>query len=82
MYAAVVAIVLLFQWWRQGSLSLHGDTWLRIGAAMLALVAALGRGGWSIQTYKGATIPERIDRGMYMVEQLGAAAILIFVLTL
>lgn len=55
---------------------------LRLSGVALALQAALGRGGWSIQTWKGTTIPERIDRGMYVVSQLGAVAILLFVLTL
>jgi len=30
---------------------------------------------------KGETVVERIDRGMYLVEQLGVAALLILVLT-
>jgi hypothetical protein len=77
----VVALVLLFQHLRKGGLSLAGDDWLRIAAAMLALTAALGRGGWAIQTFDGTTV-ERIDRGMYVIGQLGAAALLIFVLTL
>jgi hypothetical protein len=49
---------------------------------MLALTTALGRGGWTIQTWAGTTVVERIDRGMYVIGQLGAAALLIFVLTL
>lgn len=79
---AVVALVLLFQHLRKGGLSLAGDDWLRIAAAMLALTAALGRGGWTIQSWDGTTVVERIDRGMYVIGQLGAAALLIFVLTL
>ena len=68
---AVVALVLLAQLLRKGGLSLAGDDWLRIAAAMLALTAALGRGGWTIQTYAGTTVVERIDRGMYLVGSLG-----------
>ncbi len=55
---------------------------LRIMAVIMVLTAALGRGGWAIQTWKEQTTVERIDRGMYMVAQLGGAALLIFVLTL
>jgi hypothetical protein len=78
----VVTLVLLFQHFRRGGLSLAGDDWLRIAAAMLALTAALGRGGWAIQSFDGKTVVERIDRGMYRIGQLGAAALLIFVLTI
>jgi hypothetical protein len=79
---AMVAVVISFQHLRKGGLSLAMDDWLRIAAAILALTAALGRGGWAIQTFGGTTVVERIDRGMYVVGQLGAAALLIFVLTL
>jgi hypothetical protein len=82
MVVAVVALVLVAQNLRAGCLSLAGDDWLRIAAAMLALTTALGRGGWTIQTWAGTTVVERIDRGMYVIGQLGAAALLIFVLTL
>ena len=78
----MVSLVLFFQYLQKGKLPLaHGD-WLRIGAVILALMAALGRAGWAIQTWKGSTVAERIDRGMYMIEQLGAAALLIFALTI
>ena len=56
------------------------DKWLRILAATLALTATLGRGGWAIQSFKGATIVERIDRGMYVLSQLGATVILLLLL--
>lgn len=55
---------------------------LRAVGAYLALVATLGRGGWAIQTWAGNTVVERIDRGMFVVSQLGATAILLFVLAL
>ena len=45
-------------------------------------MAALGRGGWGIQSFKGTTPVERIDRALYTIEQLGAGALLIFALTL
>lgn len=56
--------------------------WLRIAAVVVALSATLGRGGWEIQTWKGQSIPERIDCGMYKISQIGAAVLLIFVLSL
>lgn len=77
----VIGLVLFVQWIR-GSLHLLPETWIRMIAAILALTAALGRGGWQIQSWNGQTLVERIDRGMYKLAQLGAAALLIFVLTL
>jgi hypothetical protein len=38
--------------------------------------------GWGIQSFASTTPVERIDRGLYMIEQLGAAALLVFALTL
>lgn len=55
---------------------------LRIVAIIIALTASLGRGGWNIQSHKGKTVIERIDRGMYVLSQLGATTILLFALTL
>ena len=57
-----------------------GDA-LRLFAILLALLSALGRGGWEIQTFKGDTAVERVDRAMYKVGQLGAAALLILIMT-
>jgi hypothetical protein len=82
MVFAVVALVVFFQHLRKGELLFAGDAWLRIAAVTLALMAALGRGGWGIQSFKGTTPVERIDRALYTTEQLGAAALLIFALTL
>lgn len=56
--------------------------WLRIVAVIIALTATLGRGGWEIQTWNGQSVLERIDRGMFKVSQLGAACLLILVLSL
>ena len=64
------------------ALSLGADDWLRVIAVVIVLTAALGRGGWPIQTWDGGTTIEVIDRGMYLVSQLGGAALLVFVLTL
>jgi hypothetical protein len=82
MVIAVVGMALLLQYLRKGGLSLAGSDWLRIAATVLALMAALARGGWDIQSWKGNNPIERIDRGMYVIEQLGAASLLIFALTL
>jgi hypothetical protein len=79
---ATLALVLLLQYFRKGGLSLATSDCLRIAAAVLALIAALGRGGWTIQSWSGNNPVERIDRGLYLIEQLGAAALLVFVLTL
>jgi hypothetical protein len=51
-------------------------------AVTIALIAALGRGGRNIESYKGQTAIERIDSGMYVISQLGATGILLFVLIL
>lgn len=68
--------------WAGGSLPCTARYWLRVGAVTIALVAALGRGGWAIQSYKGETVIERIDRGMWVLGQLGATGVLLFALTL
>jgi protein-S-isoprenylcysteine O-methyltransferase Ste14 len=82
MVIVMIILVCGLQHLRKGSLALDTEDWLRIAAVTLALTAALGRGGWGIQTWKGTTVVERIDRGMYVIEQLGAASLLIFALTL
>lgn len=80
--ACVLGAVLSIQWWIQGGLGFHFGDWFRVLAVVLALTAALGRGGWSVQSWKGNTVVERIDRGMYTMGQLGAATLLVLVLTL
>lgn len=55
---------------------------VRATAVFIALMGALGRGGYKIQTWKGETIIERIDRGMYVLSQLGAAAIVLLAFSL
>lgn len=55
---------------------------VRTTAIFIALMGALGRGGYQIQTWKGKTIIERIDRGMYVLSQLGASAIVLFAFSL
>jgi len=39
---------------------------LRFGSAGLILWAILGRLGWSIQTYKGITLEERLNNGWFL----------------
>ncbi len=80
--AGVVAVVLVAQWWRLDGLDFGRDDWLRVVAVVIVLTAALGRGGWAIQSWDGDTVVERIDRGMHVIAQLGAAALLVLVLTL
>jgi len=55
---------------------------IRMIAIIIALSASLGRGGWSIQSVKGSTIIERIDRGMFKISQLGATILLLIVITM
>jgi len=49
----VVALVLLLRWWHLGAFPLdEAKDWWQLAAAVLALLAALGRGGWAIQSFK------------------------------
>lgn len=61
---------------------LYGKDFLRVSAVFFALVAALGRGGWDIQTWDGESVVEQVDRAMYYVAQLGVAALLIFIISM
>lgn len=60
----VFVFIILFVWWRY-----HPQlTWfngIKVLAAYLALTVTLGRGGWAIQTFKGGSLPERIDNTIY-----------------
>lgn len=83
MFWSVVIIALtLFISIVSGHLLLDRKDFLRVVAVFVALVAALGRGGWDIQTYKGETVVEQVDRIMYYVSQLGVAALLIFIISM
>lgn len=55
---------------------------LRFVAIIMALTASLGKGGWNIQSIDGITVIERIDRGMFVITQLGATVVLLLALTL
>ena len=63
-------------------LTINDQYILRVIAIIIALTASLGRGGWNIQSNKGKTIIERIDRGMFVLSQFGATLILLFALTM
>ena len=80
--ASTIGAVLVVQRWGFDGLNLSSEDWLRVAAVFIVLSATLGRAGWSIQSRKGNNVVERIDRSMYLVTQLGAAALLVFVLTL
>ncbi len=58
-----------------------GQYWLRVAVIIVLLTATLGRGGFAIASWDNNTVIERIDRGMYLIGQLGAAALLLFALT-
>lgn len=75
---AIVLVVLYFL----GSFPNGPRNWLRIIAAGVALTATLGRGGVGIATFPQETIIERIDRGMFILSQLGATTFLLIALGL
>ena len=56
--------------------------WARVAAVIIAISSTLGRGGAGIETWKHESIPERIDRGMYTISQLGATVLLLIALSL
>ena len=62
----IVALILSVQGFWKGALPVTGNDWFRVIAVVIALTAAIGRGGWEIQTWGGKTVIERIDRGTYM----------------
>lgn len=78
--AGVFAVALLIRLWIAGTLALGGNDWLRVAAGATALAAALGRGGVAITTWKEGTVVERVDRGMYVITQVGVAALLVLLL--
>ena len=56
--------------------------YFQVGAVTIALIATFCRAGWDIQSYKGKTPIERIDRGMFTISYLGSTCILLFILIL
>ncbi len=65
-----------------GSFPNTARNWLRVAAANVALTATLGRGGWAIQSWNEQTVVERIDRGMFVIAEVGATVLLLFALGL
>ena len=53
---------------------------IKAGSAYIALTITLGRGGWSIQTWDGNTLSERIDRTIYKLAQYINVAVLLVTL--
>lgn len=74
---SVIGVVIAFRLWMG---RVNSMPWFRVLGVALALTATLGRGGWGIQTIDGDSLPERIDRGMFVTSQLGATGILLFLL--
>ena len=81
-WSVVIIALTLFISIVSGHPPLDRKDFLRVLAVFVALVAALGRGGWDIQTYKGETVVEQVDRIMYYVSQLGVATLLIFIISM
>lgn len=42
---------------------------IKAASAYIALTVTIGRGGWSMQTWDGNTLPERIDQLIYKMAQ-------------
>ncbi len=79
---AILGAVLLFQHWGKDGFVLNEGDGLRVVAVAMAVTAALARGGWSIQSWKGTSVVERVDRAVFVVTQLGVAVLLVFIVTL
>lgn len=75
-------VVVLAVQYRAGLFPNAARNWLRVAAANMALTATLGRGGWAIQSWNERTVIERIDRGMFVIAQVGATVLLLFALGL
>jgi hypothetical protein len=76
-----VATISLLLW--VGGVPVFSAAYLtRAGAATVALVATLGRGGFGITTWKQSSMVERVDASMYTVGQIGATALLLLALGL
>ena len=79
--AITIGIALLVSW-GIGNPIPAVEEWLRVLAVFIALLSVLSRGGWEIQTWTADTAVERIDRAMYKAGQLGAVALLVFIMTM
>ena len=76
---AFFAIVMIGIWYFWG-IELTVMNFVKAVSAYIALTVTLGRGGWSIQTWKGNTLSERIDRTIYKLAQYINVAILLITL--
>ncbi|MCU6347045.1 hypothetical protein ACNPN6_06465 [Enterobacter quasiroggenkampii] len=76
---AFFAIVLIGIWYFWG-IELTVMNFVKAVSAYIALTVTLGRGGWNIQTWKGNTLSERIDRTIYKLAQYINVAILLITL--
>lgn len=69
--------VLIFILYLNGVFKNSLGLWFRVLASIFLLTATLGRAGWDIQSLSGGTYLERIDRGMFIISQLGGTGLLI-----
>ena len=73
---SVIATTILLLW-SLLSVEISKEFSVRVLAVVVALSATLGRGGHAIETWKGSSVVERIDRGMYVLSQLGASVLML-----
>lgn len=73
---SVIAVTILVLWVYL-SVEVSTEFSIRTLAVVIALSASLGRGGHAIETWKGSSVVERIDRGMYVLSQLGASVLML-----
>lgn len=50
---------------------------IKVISAFIALTVTLGRGGWAIQTNKGNSLTERIDKGIFKISQYVSVSIML-----
>lgn len=75
-FFAAVMIGIWYVWGIEPSIV----NFIKAGSAYIAMTITLGRGGWSIQTWDGNTLSERIDRTIYKLAQYINVAILLVTL--
>lgn len=64
-FFATTMVVIWYLW--QFEISLLNT--IKAFSAYIALTVTIGRGGWSLQTHKGTSLPERIDQRIYKMAQ-------------
>lgn len=60
------ALVVIWSLWRFEFSMMNT---IKAASAYIALTVTIGRGGWSLQTWDGSTLPERIDQLIYKMAQ-------------